>query len=432
MSTARKAPMTRLLHFTLLALTLPLLVSCSHTPPVNHTPFTPDITAKRKLVVFLDGTHNDESSHTSIAKLHNLVTLQNRTDLHTTYIVGVGTGAKVIGMGMGWGIGRDVREAYLFLARNYRPGRGDEVYLFGFSRGAYAARILAGLLYTVGIPDLNAVPEADQMDFIEDIYSAFKGDMTVTERRQEVKEETGITPQPVNVRFMGLWDTVEALGLPDYEEDFTFPNPRYVDQLCNVDKAAHAMSIDDDRARIFTPILLTHAHLVENCVAKDLNSVVEEVWFAGAHSDIGGGYNDTDINGVSFNWMLNQIELYQLVPENTRVYADPYGRTHDPESGWFRFIYRNRNRNLPAYATPTYNRGRLKIHRSVFDRLEKACRQSFEFDWQKSGFAKCFDFSSNDGAIHYLEEKQCFQVVDYNQPPTPGTGFCPPHDLVEK
>lgn len=418
--------MTRSLHFILLALAFLIFFGCSHTLPVNHTPIAPDLKQKRKLVVFLDGTHNDESSHTSIAKLHNLVTLQDRTDIHTTYIVGVGTGAKVIGMGMGWGIGRDVREAYLFLARNYRPERRDEVYLFGFSRGAYAARILAGLLYTVGIPDLDSVPEADQMDFIEDIYSAFKGDMTVKERRQEVQKETGLTPKPVTVRFMGLWDTVEALGWPDYEENFIDPNLNYVDQLCNVDKAAHAVSIDDDRARIFTPILLTHSRLVENCKERDINDVVEEVWFAGAHADIGGGYNDTDINGVSFNWMLNQIAPYNLVPANTRVYADPYGRTHDPESGWFRFIYRNRNRNLAAYALPIHNKGKLKMHQSVFDRLEKACRQPFEFDWKESEFAKCFDFSSNNGAIHYLEEKQCFDVIDYKQPPPLRNGFCPP------
>ena len=113
------------------------------------------INKTRDLVIFFDGTSNDEGSHTNIAKLHNLVTLQNRSDISTTYIKGVGTGTKIIGMAMGWGIGDDVREAYLYLIDNYDHKYKDRISIFGFSRGAYTARILASLLYVAGIPDVK-------------------------------------------------------------------------------------------------------------------------------------------------------------------------------------------------------------------------------------------------------------------------------------
>jgi len=99
------------------------MTAINHIPKGNDKPV--------KLVVFLDGTANDEGSHTNIAKLHNLTTLQGNKNIRASYIKGVGTDGKVIGMAMGWGIGHDVREAYLFLAENYNYQRGDEVYLFG-------------------------------------------------------------------------------------------------------------------------------------------------------------------------------------------------------------------------------------------------------------------------------------------------------------
>ena len=387
-------------------------IGCAKFTAVNHIPKEID-DRPSKLVVFLDGTANDEGSHTNIAKLHNLVTLQNNRHIKTSYIKGVGTDGKVIGMAMGWGIGHDVREAYLFLAENYNPSRQDEIFIFGFSRGAYAARILSALIHVAGIPGVTGIEESQRYAYIKRIYNAYKGKKSVSERMKEVEAVIGYKPQSVDVEFLGLWETIEALGVPDYKEDWQLPNPRYEDQLCNIKSAAHALSIDDDRARIFTPILLTSKHLIESCKHVNIDLVVDEVWFSGVHADVGGGYPDTHISGISLNWMLKKIARYDLVPDNSCVYAEYDGTTHDPESGLWGLIYRKRNRNLEDYVNHSdYNNRKLKIHQSVIDRLKEINPQHFEYQWLKSEkFQECF--RSNGDGIEYIESKNCFTIVEY-------------------
>jgi uncharacterized protein (DUF2235 family) len=390
------------------------IVGCASNTAINHIPISSN-EIPRKLAVFLDGTANDEGSHTNIAKLHNLTTLQDKTNINTSYIKGVGTDGEVIGMITGRGIGKDVREAYRFFAENYNYDRGDEIYIFGFSRGAYAARILSALINVAGIQDIQCIPKKDRKEYIKEIYGAYKNKKkTIEERREDVRNVTGHTPVPVKIEFLGLWDTVEALGWPDYKEDVVLENPRYADQLCNIKRAAHAVSIDDDRARIFTPILLTRSYLICQCeVEIDINDVVDEVWFSGAHSDVGGGHKDTNIDGVSLNWMLKKIEPYHLVPSGSKVYADYKGVTHDPESGAFGLIYHKLNRNIPLYTDDTeYNNKRLRIHQSVLDRLSLIPVKKYESEWFKSDkYKKCFQVTE-DG-YDYLQEKDCFDVVPY-------------------
>ena len=106
----------------------------------------------RKIAIFFDGTHNDEASDTNIKRLHSLVTLQARNDIAAIYIEGVGTGRDFLGMTMGVGVKARVKIAYQFLLENYRPKEKDQIYIFGFSRGAYSARILVSLLYYAGLP----------------------------------------------------------------------------------------------------------------------------------------------------------------------------------------------------------------------------------------------------------------------------------------
>lgn len=457
-----------------------LLVGCAHSPAVQHLPKQSDPTQPRQLVIFIDGTHNDEGSHTNISKLHKLVTLQQNTNIRAAYIEGVGNGLKIGGMAVGWGIGRDVREAYLFLAENYRSPK-DKITLFGFSRGAYAARVLAGLIHVAGIPDLNQYPmdeksaslkgdklknyqRSKRQNLINKIYAAYKGKgLKVAERRDLVAEvlDRAIQsarfsiskPDDVEIQFMGLWDTVEALAFPDYAENIEKPSDQYVDQLCNISRAAHAVSIDDDRARVFTPILLTLNHLkkclpgdYENNKVKeeiDIAKTVEEVWFSGSHSDVGGGYLDTDISGVSLNWMIGQIQNVEksLLPVGAMVYQDPLGKTHDPEKSMGIF-YQKRQRDLPCYALkmnapPSADKQiKLKIHPSVFKRLSAIPIQHFEFKWmgrdqkdenrgtyknclkrpvkEKNDFRECFEEKAiliNRQAVKVLKSKEgssCF------------------------
>jgi len=370
----------------------------------------------RKIVLFFDGTANDEGSYTNVSKLRNLITLQDKSNIRTIYIPGVGTRNRIIGAATGWGTADDVKQAYKFLSRNYRS-TNDEIYLFGFSRGSWSARILAGLVQVAGIPDLSSYSNSFSDKLIDDIYRAYKAQLPLDKRRERVKEAIGkrinnYQPHSVNIKFAGIWDSVEALGWPDLEENNEGPNRRYIEQLCNVNKVSHALSLDDDRARIFTPILLTSSETKKQCgyyspstssLAKDyrleiLSTInngdkrdIAQVFFSGAHSDVGGGYTDTNIDGVSLNWMLDQIQDYGLVAAGTRVYADAFDKTHDPEAGLTGLLYHRKNRNLSLYEALLDTK--LKVHQSVIDRLECIPIDWHEYQWQKhsSLFRHCFN-----------------------------------------
>ncbi len=386
------------LFFLLLVITL---TSCVSTKTAYHIPIQ-HIETPKKLIVFMDGTMNNASSYTNISKLYNLTILQDRTNVNAAYVTGVGN--RGVGILTGLGIGKTVREAYLFLSKNYRPERKDEIYIFGFSRGAYAARILAGLIHVAGITDLSNIPEEEQFKYIKKVYLAFRGDQTIYNRRKDIKSITGKSPESVPIEFMGLWDTVEALGIPNFKENYNVPNKNYVDQLCNIKKASQALSINDDRATIFTPKLLTKSYLTEKCEKPvDINKVVNEVWFSGAHSDVGGGYGNTEIDGVTLNWMINQIKAYGILPETARVFENPYGAIHDPSNSFFEIFYRRRFRNLSLYIedNDVYNNGKFKIHSSVFKRLnnpEVLPLQDFEYNLQ-AHFSNCFQLQKNGGFI---------------------------------
>jgi uncharacterized protein (DUF2235 family) len=374
-------------------------VPIGHIAPVSHVPSLIDDSiprapgGPRKLVVFFDGTSNTERSYTNIGKLHNLTTLQADPNINTLYIEGVGTRGRVLGLATGWGIGLDVRQAYQWLGEHFDDARGDQIFVFGFSRGAYAARILAALMHVAGVQDLSSMPPKQRRELVGRAYDVFKSTKTISDRRADLQRTLGLRPDSTAIEFLGLWDTVEALGWPDLKENYIIPNPRYADQICNVRKAAHAMSIDDDRARVFTPILLTQPHLVSQCdSAVRIASIVDEVWFSGAHADV-GGRRGTDLDGVSLNWMLERIAPYGLVPPGARVHANRFDRSHDPEAGAPGLIYRKRNRDLTAYTSgnPAYNDGRLRIHRSVVDRLKVIPVASWESRWFESEkFRHCF------------------------------------------
>ncbi|WP_016955937.1 T6SS phospholipase effector Tle1-like catalytic domain-containing protein [Catenovulum agarivorans] len=401
-----------------------LLSGCSSSEFVYHPHKTNAKNIQpKKIAVFFDGTSNTANSATNVVKLYNLVTLQPRADIHSIYIKGVGTEGggfkQVVGMATGYGIGEDVRQAYHYLSSVYSPN--DEIYLFGFSRGAYSARILAGMIFTAGLVDINNLKNKDeQIKLIEKIYDEYKGDRPLKERQDSIARMNLVVSQP-RIKFMGIWDTVEALGLPNRSEKIENVNSRYIDQLCNIDKAAHALSVDDNRAKIFTPISLTSKDLVKHCNTVSIDSLVNEVWFAGAHADVGGGYEDTELSGVSLNWMIEQLDSSGIIPEGVRVLEDPLGKSHNPSTGFFGLIYENRNRNLPHYIKHTgYNKGKIKIHESVFERLKVVPKQWQEFDWIAEGsekytrnFPDCFDkVVDKDNSLYTLTllDQSCFFI----------------------
>lgn len=392
-------PQTLRRFFTLLtSLAALTLVGCAS--PYSYNPSFPDHRQEKYIGVFFDGTANDETSNTNVAKLRNLAYLQANPAIHTIYVNGVGTEgmviSKILGMAVGYGIDKDVKQAYQYLADTYNPDNNDKVLVFGFSRGAYSARVLSGLMAIAGIPDFSDIDNLNiswkekqkkKEGLIDNIYTAYLRGKTRDERIQEVSRVEGYVHRSAEIEFLGLWDTVPAIGAPKYKLEqagHRYKHPsRYYDQLCNVKKAAHAMSIDDNRANIFVALNLTYDDLIKDCPEKDINTIVNEVWFAGAHSDVGGGYDHDDLSGVSLNWMISQIDQHTpgFLPQGTSVFQDLYAQSHIPSKRPY-IPFGNRNRHFMYYAKQSkYNHGKPKIHESVFKRLAQVPKKSLEFDW---------------------------------------------------
>ena len=386
-----------------------LFLSCRSKKAIVHNPVSFEI-APKKLAVFLDGTTNNESSYTNVSKLYNLVSLQKNPNISAAYLRGVGNGADFAGVITGSGIRAEVCNAYLYLTEHYNHERQDEIYLFGFSRGAYAARILAGMIHAAGIVDLHNIPYDKRLKFIKKIYNAHKGDKTLKERRSDVFEVTQqrLDIDTYKIEFMGLWDTVAALGIPDYKDDYYVEETKYNDQLCNVKRAVQALSLNDNRGSVFTPSLLTHEYLTRDCIKVNPKNITNEVWFFGAHSDVGGGALNTNISGVSLNWMITQLLEYELLPPNTIVYENRFDISNNPRKGFIKLFFPKKERKLVFFASRNrYKDEKLKLHHSVLERLENSL-QTHEINLIKL-FGECFK-KNNKGGYKYLETSNCFDI----------------------
>ena len=421
----------KILMFTFVIFFMTSCATFSKIEPVVHLPKskTPD---NQKLVIFIDGTENDEKDITNVFKLKNLVTLQKRNDIKTIYIEGVGTNKKFLGATLGTGFGLDIRQAYEFLTIHYK-GSNNKIHLFGFSRGAYAVRILSGLIQVAGIPDLSNETPKKREKIIKKIYEAYKStkeknyehiDKVLKKQKEKISKllKPYDLKKNIKIESVGIWDSVEALATPDYVESVVLNVRPQIDQLCNVRHIIHALSLDDDRARIFTPIFITNKASVEQCGKEIINSrKINQVFFSGAHSDVGGGYSDTEIDGVSLNWMIGELNGYNLLPKNSGVYSDAYGKTHDPETGFFKLAYRFQHRDLSKYVAILDDK--LKVHSSVIDRLECIPRKCHEIQWvhNENIFRHCFK-EQKDGTLKYdKSDSKCLMKVvedkDYKSGP---------------
>ena len=385
-------------------------------------------TKRRQIAVFMDGTSNkmrtklkNKYKNTNVAKLFDLVQKENQG----YYIEGVGTRLKIIGMESAAGISRRVYRSYKFICERYHPG--DTISMFGFSRGALGCRILSNLIYTAGIVDMtNIKSNFRKRRLARKIYRNYrKKNKNLTERRNGVidcihrknlKLSAGDT---VKIAFMGLWDTVDDIGWPsDYtEKDFDSPDSLHLYQICNIKKLYHAMSLDDNRARLYTPMLMTGKNVNRYCSGMNINDIVTEVWFSGAHSQV-GGYTKASpgLSNISLKWMLSGLKPYNLV-KDTLLQIDYTGPVENMQKFPFTIITHNKNRSLDLYYLATLNdrHGKLKVHQSVIKRIENGYIPQFKkeldgFDWyEKLPFLECF--TKNGDKIKFNQSCDCIEVI---------------------
>ena len=308
----------------------------------------------KRLVVCCDGTWNfaDQPSKTNVTKLALSVHtgLVAGMDQRVYYHSGVGTHRweRLRGGAFGVGLSRNVIDAYRFLIETYEPD--DELFLFGFSRGAFTARSLAGLVRNCGIL------RRDQAARVKEAWALYRNRIekpngaASTIFRRSYAHET-------RIHFIGVWDTVGALGIPAVGPGWLEPlvnqfNRRWTfhdTELSSwVDAAFHALAIDEQRSA-FKPTLWH-----QQPGAAEQGQKLKQVWFAGSHCDVGGGYRETGLSDITLLWMVDQARSCglefdakalsaagpsEMRPDESidfRVQPDPMGDLHPSRTALYR------------------------------------------------------------------------------------------------
>jgi hypothetical protein len=199
------------------------------------------------------------------------------------YLNGIGTTGTVKRFfegATGTGTSERIRDAYRFLAERYQDG--DRIFGFGFSRGAFAIRSLAGLIDAAGLPTRRRALKEEEL---LEIYEHYK--------KGEPIDQPRYGHRPINFDFLGVWDTVGALAFGSSIGAFHRINPGHVLRV------AHALALDEERER-FEPSYWERP--------AGANTQVDEVWFSGCHTNVGGGYSDTNLSNIALIWVLKAAQ----------------------------------------------------------------------------------------------------------------------------
>jgi len=346
----------------------------------------------KNIIICSDGTGNTsiKDRGTNVFKLFEAVDLNgHRTDADLTpqvalYDDGVGTQSflpiKLLGGAFGWGLKRNVLNLYTGLVRIYDPG--DRIYLFGFSRGAFTVRTLAGLIAKCGILDWNRTATSDGMraevatayrryrqgyrtwlwrvlhaKSLEDVQKSAAEAMSTFRISRKVHD--------ARIHFIGVWDTVDSVGGPFHTSDlintlfhrFKFPDQKLSDK---VEHAVQALSIDDARAAFEPRLWEDHPN-------------VEQVWFSGVHSNVGGGYPKQGMSLVTLDWMMQKASEKDLrmLPQDRKSYCEHGSvddKLYDSRSGLGVF-YQWKPRNMQTLCNEQKAGSQPCVHLSVFERI---------------------------------------------------------------
>lgn len=313
----------------------------------------------KNIVVFSDGTGQEggAGNDTNVYKLFNAV-LDRSPEQIAFYDRGLGTGGrKLLGMATGMGISRNICECYQFVFEHFEAQ--DQLYLFGFSRGATTVRSLSGFLHLFGI-----LPKS-RPELIRRAWRIYRINDRV---RREALARDFVERHSVmwcKVHFLGVWDTVAALGLPlaglgALLNSIPAFRHRYHDLRMSksVVHGRHALAIDDERTTF-------HPTLWDPELAE--GQTMKQVWFSGMHTDVGGGYAEHALSDIALSWMLREAEsvglrLYEKsrAKLDARMTPDPDGFMHDSRGKGLARIYRRKVRSWPV-AT----HGKPAVHASV-------------------------------------------------------------------
>jgi len=317
----------------------------------------------RNIVICCDGTGNQvEANLSNVLKLFR--TLERSAEQLVFYDPGVGTlgslnawaryrqkAKEVFGLATGYGLDDNILDAYRFLVDHHRPD--DRIYLFGFSRGAYTVRVLAGFLQLVGLV------QPAQRNLARYALTAYKqaagrSDFTIAWRFEEV-----LSTRRVPIRFIGVWDTVSSVIVPRPDRLYVAPSLQTLPYTATnpmVEAFRQAIAIDE-RRRMFRLNRWQQPQTYKPNPFDEASARpqdIRQVWFAGVHADVGGGYPEDESGLAKFPlmWMLDEAkaqglrvrtEMYKRLvlgaprKGSSRSYAKPdaTARAHDSMTGFW-------------------------------------------------------------------------------------------------
>jgi uncharacterized protein (DUF2235 family) len=367
------------------------------------------MTKKKRLIVCCDGTWNELTSEypTNVIKTARLIRQTAKKDnipqiVH--YLSGVGSGEislmdRIGGGAFGWGIDQVIQDAYQFLCINYNPQYDpqrpkelpkpleelDEIYIFGFSRGAYIARCLAGMIYNCGLvkrTEIRRIPEAYELYRNRNIKPS---DDPCKDFRRDYSKQINTNKiyldHRVPITFLGCWDTVGSLGVPDlipclpidklWNQKYAFHDAELSPIVLN---AYHAVAIDEKRKTFaYSPMMKAEK-------SKNPGQVVEEVFFAGEHGCVGGGTEAFQgLSDCALLWMLEKaqalgLEFYgkedktedseDALIKEFRIVCNPSLKYDDKVKLFYRLVGGVKERRIADI------KDYMKIHKSVKERME--------------------------------------------------------------
>lgn len=265
---------------------------------------------RRNLVVLFDGTWNKaqsggDNNETNVAKLYRLLPDSFVPNVHYEEGVGVKSEEEILGGMLGKGIDERILGTLRFLQSRYKDtGYENRLFIFGFSRGAFTARVFAQLLFYCGLP-------RTQKNCQKAWSCYYEQDKKTAKRLKQSKDCVD-----VDIEMVGVWDTVKSTLDPDRKDTTLYPN---------VKAAYHAMAIDEKRRNF--PVL-----------RFDEDERITQVWFAGVHSDVGGSYppDESQLSDITLAWMVDAAKTHGLefIPDYMD-YLDPNptGTIHDSYEG---------------------------------------------------------------------------------------------------
>lgn len=365
---------------------------------------------RKNIVICMDGTGNTGgvARGTNVWRIYNAVDRYHKKQEQITYYDdGVGTDSirllRIIGGAFGVGLQRKICDAYGFLVMNYEEG--DRIFVFGFSRGAFTVRSLAGMICRCGLLEKEHFLSAGRhkrQRMVKRVLRAYRNERTIkgsegggelnAQKRRLHLEIDDLPLRWVRVHFVGVWDTVDAVGGTlgglsawdalwrrvfkrrwwGFHDNDLHPDIRY---------AYQALALDDER-RTYSPKVWTPPNngLIDRRLRAGTpdEQVVEQVWFAGSHADVGGGYPKDSLSLVPLYWMMCRardckLELLQSKWDSYREAADPHGRMHDSRTG-LGILYRYGRRSLVGGSrkcSPECVSHVPAIHESVFERIAR-------------------------------------------------------------